>query len=168
MMSFIRTSQNRANDFDSFFRRLVYTETISVRRRSDLMWQRFYGWLNWVRIRTHFFNFVEFCVTRCPWLPNWQLYVFRKTHVVGATWFSCIQKIPLWLYFWFEWKMLEYLIAWHFFTIYDHLVYLWTFGIHILWPFGIFWTLLVYFLQFGYIVPRKIWQPYCDRKCLGK
>jgi hypothetical protein len=30
----------------------------------------------------------------------------------------------------------------------------------ILWLFGIYNSHLVYFSQFGYIVPRKIWQPW--------
>jgi hypothetical protein len=41
---------------------------------------------------------------------------------------------------------------------YDLLVYFTAIG-NILWPFGIFCGNLVYFSQFWYFGPRKIWQP---------
>jgi hypothetical protein len=50
-----------------------------------------------------------------------------------------------------EWKMPLYFIAlWN---------YLWPFGTFY-WQFGMFSSHLVYFSQFWYVVPRKIWQPW--------
>jgi hypothetical protein len=39
---------------------------------------------------------------------------------------------------------------------------------HILWPFGIFSTVLVHFYPFWYVVPRKIWQPCFKVKTKGQ
>jgi hypothetical protein len=41
---------------------------------------------------------------------------------------------------------------------YVYLVYF-TAICHILWPFGLFSGYSVYFVQFWYVVARKIWQP---------
>jgi hypothetical protein len=41
---------------------------------------------------------------------------------------------------------------------YGHLVYF-TAILYILWTFGIFWVNFRIFIQFWYVVPRKIWQP---------
>jgi hypothetical protein len=42
-----------------------------------------------------------------------------------------------------------------------HLEYFTAFGIF--WPFGIFSGNLVYIFPFRYVLPRKIWQPCCQR-----
>jgi hypothetical protein len=44
---------------------------------------------------------------------------------------------------------------------YVPLVYFTAIG-HILWPFGMFCDHFVYFPTFWYVVPRKIWQPWCE------
>jgi hypothetical protein len=51
-----------------------------------------------------------------------------------------------------QWKMLVYFM--------DTWSILRSFGIHILWTFGIVRGNLVYFPPFWYFVPRKIWQPW--------
>jgi hypothetical protein len=48
-------------------------------------------------------------------------------------------------------------------TFYDHLVDFVAVWIT-LWPFGLFYGHLVYFFPFWYVVLRKIWQPWSERR----
>jgi hypothetical protein len=62
-------------------------------------------------------------------------------------------KTPILMHAYFKalgWKILVY-------HIHGHLVH---FGIHIVWPFDIFVAILVQFSPFGFVSPRKIWQPF--------
>jgi hypothetical protein len=74
----------------------------------------------------------------------------------------CFQTKNLYLgRFWraLKWKMLVY-----FMVIWNNLR---PFGIF-LWTFGTFYGQLVYFCPFGYIVSRKIWQPWVRSHCAAR
>jgi hypothetical protein len=89
-----------------------------------------------------------------------------------ARWFVFKPEISIWVNFGGPWNRKCGYILWPFGIFYGHLEYFMAIWYNLL-PFGIVCGYLVYFSRFGAFGPRKIWQPCSDpgihfRRALSK